>query len=292
MPNLRLFYKAFILFALASSSACQADDTSSSQLLSISPIQGLWQVSGVLHDHSNPHTTRGLSNDFLDPKYLGRILTITPDKLVINTHYDEACAQPQLRQINSTADQLIKNSIATRLNSDTASSADLKLPLKGSQPVIAYYLLCDKTLRAKDPGMTAFADLSNVVWFIKLDDKQLAMSWHDQTILLLNRLNQSNTPIASFNCSKASTKVEQAICASHALAAYDASLSQAYNNLSHQYRQARHSTDLISELKTSQRNWLKQRDACGDDKACLERVMSIRVDDLVYEFSDHLYRLR
>lgn len=76
-------------------------------------------------------------------------------------------------------------------------------------------------------------------------------------------------PRASFDCAKAGTPTEKAICHDPALAALDLALSQAY-----QARLARE-----AGLRQQQRGWLRARDAgCGEDRACLKAFIRTRLD--------------
>lgn len=73
----------------------------------------------------------------------------------------------------------------------------------------------------------------------------------------------------SFDCDKAATPVEKAICADPALAAQDVELAR----LLKEVRLGHATVDAREQLRTLQRQWLKQRDAaCGessDRAACL-----------------------
>lgn len=80
----------------------------------------------------------------------------------------------------------------------------------------------------------------------------------------------SSVPIvASFDCSKASTKVEKLICSSPQTADADHRLTAAY------HASASKSADQAT-LKQQQREWLKERNAC-DDAACLLSVTEARI---------------
>jgi uncharacterized protein len=77
---------------------------------------------------------------------------------------------------------------------------------------------------------------------------------------------------ASFDCAKASTFVENAICS-------DAELSTLDDTLSSVYRKASSASDAAGEIKSSQRSWIKKRNACQDN-ACLKKAYSQRIDAL------------
>jgi len=61
---------------------------------------------------------------------------------------------------------------------------------------------------------------------------------------------------ASFDCSKASNKVERTICSVASISALDEKLAVAYKKAGSSYKQ-------------SQRDWLKKRNKCGADANCL-----------------------
>jgi len=274
--------------------ACQAKEPSNKDPKPLpASMLGVWQVTSVLTDKGIRGEVQGIDDKYLAPKYLGRIFTLTSDQLSINTPRDEVCEAPKLSLQKSTVAKLIANSISTRLfNNSKPTSQDLQLPLANDAAVEVLYLRCKDKLRAKDEGMSALADMSNVVWFIDVGKNQFAMSWHDQTVLLLSRVPDNAKPIASFNCTKAGTVVEKTICGSVGLAAYDKSLSQTYKLVKAYYKSKPDNKAVIAELKTSQREWLPQRDRCGKDEVCLEKVMSIRISDLIYDLGDYMYQNR
>jgi uncharacterized protein len=74
---------------------------------------------------------------------------------------------------------------------------------------------------------------------------------------------------ASFDCRRASSPSERAICADPPLAALDRRLAQAY--------QQRLAVD--ASVRRLQRGWLKARDeGCGRHRACLRRFMTTQLD--------------
>lgn len=76
---------------------------------------------------------------------------------------------------------------------------------------------------------------------------------------------------ASFDCTKASTPVEHAICANAQLSRLDEKLALAY-------RDAIAGTAADS-IRQTQRDWMRMRDACSND-ACLEQAYTQRLADL------------
>lgn len=87
---------------------------------------------------------------------------------------------------------------------------------------------------------------------------------------------------ASFDCGKASTPTEHAICDYPELSALDDLMGRAY-------RMAKKSADWMTpqELKSSQKAWMQQRNHCGDNFACLRSSYVQRLE----EVSDGLLHL-
>lgn len=77
---------------------------------------------------------------------------------------------------------------------------------------------------------------------------------------------------ASFDCSKASTSVEKAICSHEKLSAYDSELAHLYNEL-----QDKLAKDQFEEVRSDQRNWIKERNKCGDSFDCIEDAYYDRI---------------
>lgn len=77
----------------------------------------------------------------------------------------------------------------------------------------------------------------------------------------------------SFDCTKASTSAELAICANPRLGQLDQQLSDAW-------RVARANISNLEALKVTQRNWIVKRDNCRGDAACLQTLMSARIGEL------------
>lgn len=77
---------------------------------------------------------------------------------------------------------------------------------------------------------------------------------------------------ASFDCGKASTPIEKAVCADSALSEMDGLLGKAYKS-------ALASAQDRSGLKAEQKGWLAQRDQCHD-VVCLKSVYQARITAL------------
>lgn len=78
---------------------------------------------------------------------------------------------------------------------------------------------------------------------------------------------------SSFDCASAGSKSEKAICA-------DADLSRLDEQLAERWRATLASVPDPKALKTDQRQWLKNRNGCGDLTACLRRQYLMRLAEL------------
>lgn len=78
----------------------------------------------------------------------------------------------------------------------------------------------------------------------------------------------------SFNCARAGTEVEHAICRSSTLWAMDRAMSHIYGVLRDNTQPS-----VAQELLQAQRRWLAERDRCGGQHACLVRRYRARLAD-------------
>jgi uncharacterized protein len=79
----------------------------------------------------------------------------------------------------------------------------------------------------------------------------------------------------SFNCAKAYAKAEKAICANPAIATLDNVMVDLYKKA----RAARKGA-ARNAITAQQKQWLKQRNACGPDIACLAQRYGERIGQL------------
>lgn len=90
-------------------------------------------------------------------------------------------------------------------------------------------------------------------------------------VALLGVVTAAPLAAASFDCSKASTVIEKAICSNPRLSRLDEELATTY-------RDATAHAARPKELKAAQAAWLRtERNACEDDTACLEHAMLLRM---------------
>ena len=251
-----------------------------------------WQVNQVLFDRSEKSSIQGIHESINVPKYLGRLITIKPDTFSINTHDNPLCNEAAFTQNKSSAGELIAQSISIGVGSGRTLPQDIEFPITSETVIDVFYLTCQGVLQSKDRGMEVLADKSNATWLVPLPNDQIALSWHEQSVLILNRVSEDAIPSASFDCSNAGTTVEKTLCSNIGLAAYDKSLARAYHEARAYYQSKANATDGLNELKDTQREWIIERNKCGSDQDCLQKTMDIRIGDIIYDVNDYAYRHR
>jgi len=80
---------------------------------------------------------------------------------------------------------------------------------------------------------------------------------------------------ASFDCKKAGTVVEKAICNNVQVSEADGKLGDIYSQLKKSLSKAE-----FKQLKVDQRDWLKKRNTCGGDTLCLMQMYEQRISEL------------
>ena len=282
----------FVLVLSLVGASCQAKDVSTSVPAPLPPtLMGTWQVTEVHTDQGESHWSRTRNDKYNIHKYLGRVFVFTPQRLTTNSPEDKRCDDPHVAVHHTTAGNAVSTSIASRpFFPVQPTPEDFQLPLLDNAPIEVLSLQCSDGLFAKNLGGSLDPDTGiDGAWLIVLSKDRLALRWHDETILILNRLAANTKPVASFDCTKATTDVEKTICGSVPLAAYDQSVAQTYK-LSMEYYKVKKNTDAqIVELKKSQKQWLMQRNACNTDKTCLEKSMGDRIIEMDYEIASHAY---
>jgi len=86
---------------------------------------------------------------------------------------------------------------------------------------------------------------------------------------LLSLILMSSAQAASFDCAKASSFVEKAICSDKRLSSMD-------DQLARLYKAARAAATNTSALETEQKSWLSSRDRCTNT-ACLKKTYADRI---------------
>lgn len=93
--------------------------------------------------------------------------------------------------------------------------------------------------------------------------------------------------VASFDCGKASTPTERAICTAPELGRKDVTVAAYYQLLLRLKPAAAGMAyrEFDDQVRAGQRQWLQgERDACRSDRRCLDRAYDRRIDALLKTF--------
>ncbi|MBB3262119.1 uncharacterized protein YecT (DUF1311 family) [Paraburkholderia bannensis] len=243
---------------------------------------GKWRVEEV---HLNTESGRPTQYIWNDPRLKGRIFDFSRVGVTDDASNDmDRCADPEVRYIDTSLKELMLRSVGgydDKHSADANPVRDYKLNFNGEQHVRAISLTCSNGLWQGDLGISNGAPGNTAVsgaWIVPDGDQKLFMRWRDESILVLERISGSSAIKASFQCDRATSATERAICGSYQLAAFDESVAASYKLA------LAHARDLGSQqaadLNHSQRHWMQQRDACGSNPACILASMRSRLEAL------------
>ncbi|NIE82045.1 MULTISPECIES: lysozyme inhibitor LprI family protein [unclassified Burkholderia] len=246
-------------------------------------LAGKWQVKEV---HLNTESGRTTEYAWNDPRLNGRIFEFTPDEVSDDADdFPDHCAKPAVHDIDASLRDLMLRSLggyAYPAPADVDPVRDYKLESAEGMHIRAFTLMCTTGRWQGDLGRSDntgnSADNKNKgipgAWIALADDQKMYLRWRDEVMLVLMKI-PSNAPIqASFPCLKASTSTEHAICGSYQLAAFDQSIAESYRRA---VTQAKASGSPMASLIQDQRLWVKDRDACGSNAACILGSMRRRL---------------
>jgi hypothetical protein len=230
-------------------------------------LLGAWEVEHVAVDRSDqPHWQYQPD----DPYLMGRQLLIDGGSVSFNAGKDATCSPGGWQRHATTWGHLLGDGFP-KAGDSTTSPADYGLKVSARVRVTAYSL-CPTPPGQLRPGVVPVWARDDV-WLVQQAPDRLVMHLDSQVMLILTRRRPDAKPRASFSCDKASTPTEKAICGSFTLAALDRSVALAW-------RRSSVSSGVSAERLQEQKAWLRTRDACGTDAACLERVMDQRITQL------------
>jgi uncharacterized protein YecT (DUF1311 family) len=257
------------LLLMAACDVCQAASLPDALL-------GRWQVAEV---HINTYASWKNNYGWNDPQLRGRIFTFSNAQLSNDTADGSNCDTPQATVTSMSVMQLMDGSLAHASGDDSdpethPSPAAYRLKIDPHEAVNAISVQCKDGLWEGDLGTGKGVEGA---WMFLTHTEQLVLRWRDETILVLDRLPPNAKPQPSFDCAKASSAAEKAICGSIQLASFDRSVNWSYKVA---YDDLKHNGDNPSPLVSSQQAWLRKRNACGSNVSCLLATMKQRLDEL------------
>jgi uncharacterized protein YecT (DUF1311 family) len=245
-------------------------------------VLGRWQVNGVLVDLG---TTRTLRYDIDDPRLVGRLLTIGNGSIEIDGPETPACVGPQATDLPIGIDELIRKTMPRLgLPRGFPTAKDYNLPVDGGATAHAIVVTCHSG--DLGPGSEPISEIDAHKrtalagdWMLPMSGGRLAVRWFDETILILSPVDSNAQPNPSFDCKKAGTATERAICSSLTLASLDRSVALSFENNRIQMKKEA-DDESLKELVARQRVWLAKRNACGATSTCLSQNMWKRLEEL------------
>ena len=106
--------------------------------------------------------------------------------------------------------------------------------------------------------------------------------------LLMTAQAANSAQAASFNCRRASTPDEIAICQTPQLSELDSVMAMFYRSLRRYTRRYNNAMGLQGQLKNGARAFLARRAACGANIPCLTSVYKERIQELLANWSQAL----
>ncbi|AER32189.1 MULTISPECIES: lysozyme inhibitor LprI family protein [Pantoea] len=238
-----------------------------------SDTNGQWVVKNVYVNSNNASRPDIISDD---PNLVGRIINFDKKGISGSILVAKGCDSPSYNKKESvTAGQLLNLTAGEDEKSNNNLASDYGLPLSAKDPVSAYEVTCKS-------GMFGPSGEKVGNWIIEKNNNELLTNWNSQTYLLLKKLPSNPKPAPSFDCAKASSDTEKAICSNVELSGWDKSVAQAYSIAVKQIKSIDVDVkDKLATLRSAQSNWIKKRNECGGDASCLSEKMQSRVSELV-----------
>jgi hypothetical protein len=229
-------------------------------------LSGAWDVEHVAVDAEDQMHWKFHPDD---PQLLGRELVIDDEQVRFNGGREANCKPPGWSPHASTWGFLMTNGFlrgGTPYPRGGISPAAFGLRASPKQSVTVYSVCSPAANRADAPSVWV-----KEPWLVPQGPDRLLMRY-DEAILTLARRKAGAKPRASFPCSKATSPTEKTICSSFSLAAWDRSVALGWRRLT--------ANGTASEDLEEQKAWLRTRDACGADAACLEEQLKRRALNL------------
>lgn len=227
-------------------------------------LEGTWEVEHVgVNMADQPHWKWRPD----DPQLIGREFVVRADEIRFADFKQANCKPATWKKKTHSWSQLVDDLFLGPASKQTP--ADFRVKASPGAKVQVFEPCALATPGQQAPG-------NNWVlgsWVVVVGADKLIMEFDSDSVLYLAR--RSKVPKASFDCAKAKTATEKAICADANLAAWDRSVALAWRRL----RESDRGIDATTKEKHTK--WLATRDACGTDAACLAAAMAAHTGELV-----------
>jgi hypothetical protein len=218
-------------------------------------LVGTWEVAHVAVNMADqPHWKYRPE----DPTLIGRELVLRTDQIRFTDFREYHCEPATWKRESGTWKQLVDDVFLGPTARTTPAEWRVKSAQKGK---LAVHVPCGQSSTWRQPS-----------WFLPVGPDRAILELDTETVLFLVRRKADAKPTPSFSCAKASTPTEKTICDSFVLAGWDRSVSLAWKR----------AQEFGYDSMDDQQSFLRTRDKCGGDAACLERAMAQRTQDLTY----------
>jgi len=228
-------------------------------------LQGIWEVEHVGVNMADQPHWKWLPDD---PQLVGREFIVSAEGIRFADFKEANCKPATWGRKTSAWKDLVDDLFLGPASKQTP--ARFRVKASGRDKVNVFEPCALTTPGRRGPG-------NNWVlgsWVVPVVADKLIMEFDADSVLYLSR--RSGPPKASFDCGKAATPTEKAICGDASLAAWDRSIALAWKRL----RERDGGVD--SAVKAKHVEWLRTRNACGADVACLAATMREHTSYLVF----------
>lgn len=235
-------------------------------------LTGGWRVTAV---HTDRQATRRATLVSDDPRLVGRKVRFSRQAITGDLADDLTCQAPdyQTKGVVSLA-ALIRQTSGRRLVTP-ALPEPADFGFKNASRGVTWFIRCKSGVFGP-PGDT----IAN--WVSLIAPGTAVTNWYDNSYLALRRIAKDEKIRPSFACTEPLNATEKAICDNNDLAAWDNSVSAAYQAaLELAADTASAGPQAGQQLQREQRAWLAERNRCLADAACLQKRMRERVDVLM-----------
>jgi uncharacterized protein YecT (DUF1311 family) len=232
-------------------------------------MAGTWEVHEVAVDHQDQPHWRFRPND---PQLVGRTLSIDPERVTLNFSKDLDCSQTSWKAKPTTWGYLIAKGFPRPADGGRGAAPtpdDFELKVTKRSKVLAYPL-CSSSGKTR-------VHFPAAPWLAVQEADKVAVNLDNQVLLILQRRPPDAKPTPSFDCGKATTPTEKAICGNFDLASWDRSVALAL------HQAIARSPEKEASLRGAQRDWLKKRDECAAKVECIDEQQWRRVEELGQE---------
>ena len=242
-------------------------------------LVGKWQVAAVF---ANQYAEKDISTIPDQPTYVGRSVLIDPTSIAIPLLH-LSCAAPATFTERQSIRQLVQRSMRVW---------DKKLGLREFMPATiwgdeeaqtdVFWMQCSAgNLESGFDGEVSSLPGSHF-WIAPLNDGRLLMSWGMNAILMLERVSDAARPTPSFDCARAASAADRAICASFDLAGYDRAIAHTYAWMSDKLTsdELYANPQTLAGLRKLQRLAHARTEACGSNSVCLLHSLQKNAQEL------------